>query len=1799
MSEIRIDQDLDPSFSRNSTASYNDGSIASSGVIRYENIVEVITVDSPSEWANGSNLRTNVSYNLLTANQSSFESDTTGTVANGTATRSVSSFWAWNGTQSLKCMGANSTTNFIGISVNYIAGNSYIYSAYCYNPGPSSITVTTNVAGVSSQSFTIPSGAVQRIRTLIQTPSSSASQTFRFFEASGADFYIDGAMQEIVTSDAVSPWVLGGTSGVSLNNPPNFSRTNAAYNLGSSIGINTPRYVSGGIFLEKASTNVLQRSQSFDNSYWTKTDSTVSSGFIAPDGTNTAFKLFENSNAVRHYVWRSGVVTVGAATTFSVYAKAAEVTSIQLAGSTGSTTEAASFDLVSGTIINSGLATNISMVDVGNGWWRCSYTVVSPAGTAWAIRTVQSGTVTDYAGNPASGVLIWGAQIETGDVLTSYIPTTSASVTRNAETVTIDNTGAKILNSSSGAIVARSYFGANKTSIPSSSLQTLIDVNSSGSANRYRILTNGGASQVRAIIGASGGVSTTLNLTTISEGWHTVGIRWSGSSYEQWVDGLLVGTASVLLTGVGSQILIGGAHTDTLGWNDTIDFLAFYDYTPSTGQMAAFTSSSATTGSVYKVDFNNNLNFSASGVYTSEWFNSGIYNSSYLASGVIITPSGGGSFTEYRVANLGDKSDASSWSSTTGIGKFIQYRTTLYCDGSSELSPISTSTTIIPALNDRSAIFEGSTTNLFTSPNSPATQTISVTPDGNYSLRFDGNYASSGSVLIEHLNTETTISDFSTGTLTNVQASGNALILATAKADPTFTRASIATLPNELTQVSSGVTRYASGAVDDGAVNLLQRSQEIDNAYWVNSALTISANTGFAPDGTYTADLSIPTIANGSHSLIRNSNIMTLGSPYVFSCYVKASGYNYVALSQYDGSSSVGIIGFDLVSGIVTWNATNGGSSSGYIQNVGNGWYRISAYWPAPTMARVRIYVLQSPLTSNSVSAFPGDTVSGVSIWGVQLEASVSGQIYPSSYIPTTSASVARSALTGDRSIMIEESSTNSSLQSQTIDNATWVKTNVSVTANTIASPDGTTTADLMNETAIDNVHYVAQSSVLSVGINAISAYIKSSGRRYVLLSSASESFALFDLASGVVDTLFGSGSNARIDPAGNGWYRCSVIGNSTSSTLRIRLYDESKANSYLGNAASGVYIWGVQAEQGKSYHTSYIPTTTVSVNRNAEVLTIPSGVVNVSTGAITSISRFYYNGLGNVISLFNFETGATNNRAYLNYEPSNNRFVFGLYNNAGIPSFAYGNTALPIGWHTVGVRYNTSNADVWMNGSLITVSPVSNPNIPQITHTSPVQIGSGSGGTGYINSLISGMHFYNAYFSDSEMSFFTSTGALIPLDFRTTYGLRFTDNLLHGEGGSRITTPKNLSMLGSVAGSTISWSSTTSATGTVSVSTSIDNGSTWISVTSSGSIAGLSSDVSASGKILLIRQELVSSSTSGVSPSLNDISVRISQKQTKNKNEYIKPLYSSVSFTPTNVSKWQLENSVSSTNYQNDNTSRVADVLTIPSSGIINTASGSVIVRAYFDQYTHNPIANKQSYMFWCGTDSSTENMISLWNDSGNLKASYHSGSTVQTATSSSSGYYDGYHTFGMTWNNGTVSLWADGVLLSTSTGLIAPISLGSNIKVGCGGTENCWNERISQIDIFTEALTNVEMTSYTSTGSLTIPVTYKHSYQMKFENNLKYGMCGLFTSRWIDAGVNTAGTPWITFTKTENKPAGTDVKYLFKASDTQSEAVAFSEDITTQTGRYMKVRIALLSDDADSATPSVSSISVYPRNA
>ena len=207
----------------------------------------------------------------------------------------------------------------------------------------------------------------------------------------------------------------------------------------------------------------------------------------------------------------------------------------------------------------------------------------------------------------------------------------------------------------------------------------------------------------------------------------------------------------------------------------------------------------------------------------------------------------------------------------------------------------------------------------------------------------------------------------------------------------------------------------------------------------------------------------------------------------------------------------------------------------------------------------------------------------------------------------------------GTRTALAEQ---NLLLQSQTFDNASWAKANVTATANTTTAPDGTTTADTITENTATAAHLVQSGAVPYVRNTTftISVYAKPNGKTQFLLGMTSGGggqadflidltafTATFNFNNAGVTSFSGTATNV-----GSGWCRATITfttPDSSAGDSGTAVFWLGNSKSYTGDGTSGLFFWGAQLEQRSSV-TAYTVTTTQPITNYIPVLeTAASGV--------------------------------------------------------------------------------------------------------------------------------------------------------------------------------------------------------------------------------------------------------------------------------------------------------------------------------------------------------------------------------------------------------------------------------------------------------------------------------------------------------------------------------------------------------------------------------------------------------------
>lgn len=346
------------------------------------------------------------------------------------------------------------------------------------------------------------------------------------------------------------------------------TRVNSA-GLIESVASNVPRldYTNStcpSLLVEPQRTNNFTYSEQFDNAYWAKTAATVTANNTAsPDGNNTADKVEFNSG----FINGTAIVADNQTYTISFFAKKGTANVFQISEAFYFGTSVV-FDLNTGTItIGTGKIENY-----GNGWYRCSMQITYGVGqhvSSWVLRNYQSGYI-----------YLWGAQLEAGSYSTSYIPTTSASVTRNADV--ISKTG---ISSLIGQTEGTLFIDANISL--KSNARILLDIQDGTNNDTFQFVLGGNTLNVNIYDG--GILQASLN-GGYCLGRKKIALGYKANDFVLYIDGVQIATETSGSIPAASLIALGYIYIASgFELGDSINAFANWKTRLSNSELATLT----------------------------------------------------------------------------------------------------------------------------------------------------------------------------------------------------------------------------------------------------------------------------------------------------------------------------------------------------------------------------------------------------------------------------------------------------------------------------------------------------------------------------------------------------------------------------------------------------------------------------------------------------------------------------------------------------------------------------------------------------------------------------------------------------------------------------------------------------------------------------------------------------------------------------------------------------------------------------------------------------------------------------------------------------------------------------------------------------------------------------------------------------------------------------------------------------------------------------------------------------------
>jgi len=606
--------------------------------------------------------------------------------------------------------------------------------------------------------------------------------------------------------------------------------------------------------------------------------------------------------------------------------------------------------------------------------------------------------------------------------------------------------------------------------------------------------------------------------------------------------------------------------------------------------------------------------------------------------------------------------------------------------------------------------------------------------------------------------------------------------------DFNVTRASIATRVNN------------QGFIETipAVTNLIVQSQNWLASGWRSDATgnvtTVTGTTGTVdPLGTNTANAISPTSGSATHLKVgsENSASFTSGTVYTSSAFFKQGTGNagrYVQLT-YPASrfSQNGFANFDLQAGaVVASGGTADTNRAARIENYGNGWYRCSFTATCTSNGTENGFtsVLITASGSTRAPSFAGTITDVLYGWGAQTEASSSA----SPYVATTTAAVTNSipridyytssGTVGCPALLVEPSGTNFARGVELLNTPTPVTDSGGITVTTgstdFIAPNGSsgTITKYVGGTASGSnfLEYISSTSVTASGVHTFSAFVKAGTTNP--LNFCALQFTAFTAASGTGTSYFSlaSGtaltSGASIQDYGNGWYRIisapyTIASGDLSGSIRLLFAEANNDASFPASGALNLtlYAWGIQLEAG-SVATSYIPTTTTSATRNADVINV-SGAVSGCIGQTegTMYAEVDLRALSVARSIFGVSINS-NTTDFANIQVnSSNRIFARMRSNTGTVQDVTA-TSTVTGTIKIAMAYDSSGSILVVNGTIIGTNASGIPswasgvNFVHIGNGPSAATGSSQGG--FFNDRIRAFALYTTRLTNEELELLT-----------------------------------------------------------------------------------------------------------------------------------------------------------------------------------------------------------------------------------------------------------------------------------------------------------------------------------------------------------------------------------------------------------------------------------------------------------
>jgi hypothetical protein len=436
-----------------------------------------------------------------------------------------------------------------------------------------SIYIKLNVAGSKTIVLSDSGGGTQTITntewTRISVSASGGAGEFRIglIGGGGSSDTLDAsiAFAQAEAGDVATDYIATTTAAVSVGPVSGTPRLDY---LGSDCG---------RLLLEPQRSNLAAYSEQADNAYWGKYQCTITSNdATSPDGYQNADKIVSTAAPTNNVIYASFVSIAAGAQTISFFVKAGTASIGFLQIYDGTTVFTSDYNLSNGTTSGTTAGATATITTYGNGWYRCTLTATTLAGTHYIDYGIRSTAIGQYAH-------IWGFQFEaSAGYSSSYVPTLGTAVTRVADAA--GRTSASALIGQTEGTFVIDIIASSQNADAGGAFSVLFTAGVAG--NNFQIYT---AEKNLRFYKEPSSIDFYSSVNLVEGQRYKIGYAYKAGDYAFYVNGVQVGTSTNASVPAVSSIYINQFATGTYQAQNRFNQVLLFKTRLTNAQLAELT----------------------------------------------------------------------------------------------------------------------------------------------------------------------------------------------------------------------------------------------------------------------------------------------------------------------------------------------------------------------------------------------------------------------------------------------------------------------------------------------------------------------------------------------------------------------------------------------------------------------------------------------------------------------------------------------------------------------------------------------------------------------------------------------------------------------------------------------------------------------------------------------------------------------------------------------------------------------------------------------------------------------------------------------------------------------------------------------------------------------------------------------------------------------------------------------------------------------------------------------------------